>query len=326
MLETSRARGPRPDGSACISCGARGGVFVCEKVDPSSQRIVLQRCHDCGLVYQRGWTDLFDVESYDYYAPRIDWPAEAIYKPVNTHRVKLLLDELGDEVTGRTLLDVGCGSGHIVHVGATRGWTAEGIDLSKSAIALARRFGSNCHELDFFDASLDARRFDVVVMSEFIEHVPDPGRFLQRAAELLTPNGILYLTTPNFDSISRRYLGADGWSAIHEQHLSYFTPRTFAQLVAARSGLRIEWMETRNISPEAIAQARAFVARSLRRKGARATTTAPSGAPWIDAPQLRSRIEKSPFLRAAKTATNRLLDAAGVGDALVAVLRLARAS
>ena len=69
---------------------------------------------------------------------------------------------------------------------------------------------------DFFSPELDEERYGLIVMSEFLEHVPHPSRFLVRAHELLVPNGVVYLTTPNFGSFERHLcIGTQG--CVHSQ-------------------------------------------------------------------------------------------------------------
>ena len=306
--------------TTCVSCGAPAGAVVCEKRVATGPSVILQRCTSCGLVFRRGWDTDFESEYYDYYSVRTQWPRDRVYKPVNERRLRELLRHFGELVVGRRLLDVGCGAGQLVSVANAMGWEARGIDLSRSAVTLAARLGANCKVLDFFSSDIDRDRFDVIVMSEFIEHVPQPGRFLRRAHDLLADGGLVYLTTPNFRSLSRYLVGTD-WSVIHHQHLSYFTPSTFRQMVADQTDLAIESLDTRNVSPEVISRLRSFF-RGSSSKAASPPSTGSPNAPPPDAPsELRTRIERSPFLRGGKHAANVLLNAVGIGEGLVATLR-----
>ena len=96
--------------SSCVSCGETRASFVCEKplAVGGRTKVVLDRCAACDLVYQRGWAQTFEAELYDYYALRTEWPIDRVYKAVNARRIEDLLEELGAQVPGRRLLDVGC--------------------------------------------------------------------------------------------------------------------------------------------------------------------------------------------------------------------------
>ena len=308
-------------GTSCVSCGASRRSFVCERGPTlaSPRPVILYRCSSCDLVYQRGWSESFDSDAYDYYVARKDWAVERVYKSVNARRIELLLASLGPKVRGRTLLDVGCGAGHMVNVAAASGWKALGIDLSQAAIEIGQRLNGACQRLDFFDEQLDAQRFDVILRSEFIEHVAAPARFLRRASDLLEEGGLVYVTTPNFRSASRYILGSE-WEVISDQHLSYFTATTFRRLVEGHTSLAVESLETRNLSPFAISKVRSFLTPGARLKSRAPSPTRPESA--ADAgPDLRVRIERSRVLRAAKRAANLLLDVTSLGENLFAVLR-----
>jgi hypothetical protein len=70
-----------------------------------------------------------------------------------------------------------------------------------------------------------------------IEHLTDPFSFVQDCAALLSPNGILTLTTPRFDSLPARLLGKH-WHCVFPAHLHYFT-RASMEAALSKAGLRL---------------------------------------------------------------------------------------
>ena len=192
----------------------------------------LAKCLSCGITYSADWSEKFDQQLYDYYADRIALDPELFSNLATEKSLSKLLDQLSSLVSGRRLLDVGCGEGQVVKAALEAGWDAFGIDLSKSAIEICKsKFSLPCESIDMFSDQLSGP-FDIVIMSEFIEHVPRPSRFFQRARQLLCPGGYLYITTPNFNSFPRRAFGAE-WRAICSEHISYFSPRTLREVLIA---------------------------------------------------------------------------------------------
>ncbi len=281
----------------------------------------LNRCSACGFVYLSSWQESVARadELYDYYAQLTDEDLAERHSAENRARQRALLQKLSSYTTGRKLLDVGCGDGQLLETATKAGWEPAGIDLSEAAVELCRRRGLDASNTDFFDRALDTRRFDVIVMSELIEHVPAPQRFLSRAESLLEPGGVLYLTTPNFGSLARRMLGAR-WSVIHPEHIGYFEPSTLRDMVSRETGLHALEVEARNIAPST------FVAwaRGLRGQGPGAAEAAAEthrrAREGLDQ-RLRRVLHRSRVLSSSKDALNLAASRAGLGDTLVAWLQ-----
>jgi 2-polyprenyl-3-methyl-5-hydroxy-6-metoxy-1,4-benzoquinol methylase len=253
---------------------------------------------------------------YGYYDRFSDEDVTRRYTPENRARQQALFRTLARYTRGRRLLDVGCGIGQLLETASDEGWDAAGIDLSETAVRLCRARGLSASRTDFFDRSLDAQRFDVIVMSELIEHVPSPQRFLKRAEELLADDGVLYLTTPNFGSLARRML-AESWSVIHPEHVGYFEWSTLSKIASEETSLREIKIEANNIAPSTVVT-------WLRRRSTPTVSTAQKvhreTRQGLDQ-QLRRLVRRTRALGASKQLLNRAISRAGLGDTLVAWLQ-----
>lgn len=143
-----------------------------------------------------------------------DTPREAVEALCIEHalpRAQALLAGLreqagGDEISGLTVIDLGCNDGWLGWwLTAYHGLGAyHGFDLNDRAIDAARAYGDYFPEAegrctftlgDIF--ALSDGEADAVVSFEVIEHVPDPGAFLDGLASLTRDGGRVYVSTPN---------------------------------------------------------------------------------------------------------------------------------
>ena len=98
-----------------------------------------------------------------------------------------------------SILELGCGEGYVLEAVANAGVDAEltGVELDGRAVELARqRLGERAtieHE-DARKLASDGRRFDMVMMLEVLEHIPEPEQMLPILDELST--GWLLLSVP----------------------------------------------------------------------------------------------------------------------------------
>ena len=153
-------------------------------------------------------------------------------------------EELGQRTTARQalerierhrgpgrLLDVGCWVGFLLDEARERGWATVGVEPSAFASAFAReRLGLEVRPGDLFTASLEPGSFDAIVLGDVIEHLPDPGRALERIASLMAPGAVLYLALPDAGSRIARLLGPRWWSVI-PTHVQYFTRASLGKLL-----------------------------------------------------------------------------------------------
>ncbi len=107
-------------------------------------------------------------------------------------------------ISGKAVLDVGCGGGILSESMASRGAQVTGIDLSEKALGVARLhlFESGL-KVDYQLTSAESfaaqhpGRFDVVTCMEMLEHVPDPASTIAACARLVKPGGHVFFSTLN---------------------------------------------------------------------------------------------------------------------------------
>lgn len=138
--------------------------------------------------------------------------------------------------TARRLLDVGSGPGLFLHTARGRKWECFGIEPSHVAATYSRqKFGLDVHHGVFDDDFVNGRRdlYDAVVLTEVLEHVPDPETFLRRAHTALKVGGMVLVVVPNDYSILQGALVQQGlkkWWLAPPAHLNYFNAKSLSGL------------------------------------------------------------------------------------------------
>jgi 2-polyprenyl-6-hydroxyphenyl methylase/3-demethylubiquinone-9 3-methyltransferase len=108
------------------------------------------------------------------------------------------------DITGKRIVDVGCGGGILTEGLATQGADALGIDLSEELIDVAElhglESGVNTHYQKISAEALAQEQpesFDNVTCMEMLEHVPDPGSIIAACAMMVKPGGMVFFSTLN---------------------------------------------------------------------------------------------------------------------------------
>ena len=135
------------------------------------------------------------------------------------------------------LLDIGGGIGIFADRALRAGWDAYSLDVSPIATELAAdRIGPQ-RALSSL-ATEQVRSFDVVSLWCVVAHTDDPGAVIDSCRHAMRPNGVLWLTTPNF-SFQKPY----GWLRGHlgnpldfarDDHVGHFTPKAISVLLERR--------------------------------------------------------------------------------------------
>ena len=104
-------------------------------------------------------------------------------------------------VRGKRVLDIACGSGYGSKILAEAAASVVGVDVAEDAVAYASHYFSTKNASfkvgDGVSIPLGDASVDVVISFETIEHIQDYERFLDEVKRVLTPGGLLLLSTPN---------------------------------------------------------------------------------------------------------------------------------
>ncbi|MFG1818527.1 class I SAM-dependent methyltransferase [Kribbella sp. NPDC049174] len=223
---------------------ANGTCILCAQSGPFRPRGAkdgygIEECPACGLVQlvptptPETLRALYEGDSY------FGGDGDTGYSQYESQELEYLatfredVRRIAEFIPSGRVLEVGCGYGYFLQCALDAGYDAYGIDLSPAAVKWAaerhpgRVFCGLLEEVP----EIQEQQYDVIFGSHLIEHLTEPGAFLETASRLLRPGGLIVMVTPNIKSLLSRVSGSRWVSFKIPEHVSYYDPATITTLL-----------------------------------------------------------------------------------------------
>jgi len=264
----------------------------------------LVKCKNCGLVFcekiptKQELDDYYKVYAYD----------SNYYSPITKQRYIELLESFEKYRKTNKILDVGCGNGFFLETAKEKGWEVYGTEYSAKAVEVLNKKNIKTFYGVLNTKHFEKEMFDVITSFEVIEHINNPLEELEKFTFLLRKNGVLYITTPNFNSISR-YLLKEKWNIIkYPEHLTYYNAKTLDNLLKL-NGFKKIYIKTTGFSLSRLKQSKSGDSEKNNKSNVQQN---------IDE-NLRQKIEKNKFLSLSVNIINSILNLLKKGDTIKAL-------
>ena len=244
-------RSPQREFHCCPVCGGAGEAYraACSCYINSYNPMFLPAklwmfCPDCGTLYTRWFPEEFLALGQK---PRLVYPRKdhiavqdaASFLLRSWNEILNAAQALSLEGGQKDLLEVGVGNGHLIAVAQEMGYQVTAVEiLEQVAQETADLLGCPILCGDFLQMS-EERQFDLIIMGDVLEHLKDPTEGLRKVHRLLREGGVLWLSTPNYESAFSRLRKMEDpmWREPH--HITYFSRKSLTWLVE-RTGFRIK--------------------------------------------------------------------------------------
>jgi SAM-dependent methyltransferase len=235
------AHGEAQEDVDCPLCGSthRATLHIASDIlygKPGKYPVV--RCDDCGLRYvsprprpeSLGAHYPSDYISYSHSddAPAITRPFVRLLERATAQRRLHSVERATGRLTPQTqLVDVGCGLNQFLEeVKRIRGASGHGVDMDEAMVRRAGSRGMTVTQGIFTEVGLEAGKYDVVSMLEYLEHDPFPIATLREARRVLRTGGHLAVEIPHINGLPAR-LFKQNWANLDApRHLVYFDEDT----------------------------------------------------------------------------------------------------
>ena len=235
----------RPAVERCPACGSaqRVPAFTAGDWDDRGwdARWNYARCTTCGSVFADPQPSNAELSraygsSYGPYEP--PGALVRLARPIVMREAKALVAAAPE---GSLALDVGCGPGQMLERIRAAGWTGpmRGIEPNAEvADETSERTGVPVDVAAVEALPPDLPRAGLIVLRHVIEHVRDPLTVLKSLADLLEPNGVLYVGTPDALALVARVFGPSwhGWDP--PRHLVVM-PKGAVRRLLERAGFEV---------------------------------------------------------------------------------------
>lgn len=153
---------------------------------------------------------------------------DIIYQLVRAHTLKQkvkLINKFSDK--GRSLLDIGAGTGDFLKTAAKSNWKCYGVEPNTAARGKA--ISKNLNIIQSLK-ELTEKKFDAITLWHVLEHIPDLEIQISKIEKLLNDNGTLFIAVPNFKSHDAQYYGRF-WAAYDTpRHLWHFSQHSISTI------------------------------------------------------------------------------------------------
>ena len=148
--------------------------------------------------------DAAELAKFEAMAP-IWWDKSGAFKALHDiNALRLDYIDTHAHLSGKRVLDVGCGGGILSEAMTRLGAKVTGIDMGEAPLAVARlHLGESGLQVDYQHATAEAfsqkhpDAFDVVTCLELLEHVPDPSSVVLACRKMVRPGGHVFFATLN---------------------------------------------------------------------------------------------------------------------------------
>lgn len=198
----------------CPWCGAQGEDIVPYYCAPQVMQLennqsfppakLWMKCESCGnlFVYNFPKSSIGLINGHYTQKGRDD----KLENKFSLDHYNSIFNQFRKMTPGTEYLEIGTGTGEMLAVALEFGYHVKAIEICREDCERISSFFKGEVEIQWCDISdYEAdRQYDVIVMGDVLEHVIEPVRVLKKIKQMLKENGVLWISTPNYNSAYAR--------------------------------------------------------------------------------------------------------------------------
>lgn len=211
----------------CPICGSKTGEpyfcaaqALCGRNNFSPAKLWI-KCNDCSNLYAYNFPSVKNGEINGHYTRNVKNNILNIKNQLYIYsqifnRIRMYNDK-------RKYLEIGVGNGEMLAVALEMGYDVSAIEICKSDCeTISSALDVDIKWADFLKYETD-EKYDVIIMGDVLEHVIEPITALKKAYDILEKDGVLWLSTPNYESAAVRMKKFTDPMWNQNNHFTYFS-------------------------------------------------------------------------------------------------------
>lgn len=192
--------------------------------------MALCQCKNCGVLFaedfQKERTHIYG-ENYGAWSIKDEKEAKQIaYAKSSAFRFQFGKLTSFINPVGKKILDIGVGGGYLLQVADSLGFDCYGTEISSYwAEVSKKKFPGRIFSGPLPEAGFKSDFFDVVCMTDVLEHLAEPQKILEEISRILKPSGYIMIISPNSSSLTRKIFGKN-WFQYKYEHVFYFNKKS----------------------------------------------------------------------------------------------------
>lgn len=144
----------------------------------------------------------------------------------------LIVRKIEEIIDHGNVIEIGCGFGFLLEKFDSGRWNRFGVEPSPYAYTiLGKKKMFSTFNGYFTDCTFGSTKFDVVLLFDVIEHLPNPNSLIELLKNRITPNGIIVIGTGNIGSINA-IIGGSRWNYFSSfEHISFYSVKSIENLL-----------------------------------------------------------------------------------------------
>lgn len=190
---------------SCPFCGSKEAVpYYCSpqvlklnnnKVFPPSK--LWMKCSHCNNYYTYNFPLMSTGDINGHYTKNLN--NEILQHRFPLHIYNPIFTRMRELTSGSDYLEIGIGNGEMLAVAQEFGYHTDAVEICKADCErVASGLDIDIKWCDIVNYHTE-KKYDVIVMGDVLEHVTAPADVLQKVQSMLKPDGILWLSTPNYN-------------------------------------------------------------------------------------------------------------------------------